>query len=74
MLAGFDQVRLRDVQLVRDNLQVALELLVNFVFFRQLLGQRFVGLLHRRLRGLFDIVGVAQSTPTNPKTQQRYTG
>ena len=54
LLPRGDQIRLRDVQFVRDHLQVALQLLVDFVFLGQALAQCFIGLLQGRLCRLFD--------------------
>ncbi len=70
LTARLDEIRVRHVQLVRDYLDVTLQLLVDFVFLCQPLSQRIVGLFHGSLRGLLDALGLIECAPAHSEAKK----
>src|SRR6266852_4417803 len=66
-----DEIALSEIELVSDNLHVALQLLVDLVSLRQSLGQRLVGLLHGSLCRLLDVPGLIQCAPAYSQAEER---
>src|SRR5437762_13467699 len=68
-LARGNQFALRDVELVRDDLQVALQLLIDFVFLGETLAEGLTGLFGGH-RGLLQALGLIESAPAQSQSDK----
>ena len=72
LLTRGQQLRMREVQLVGDHFQVALQLLVDFVFLGEPLRQRVGGLLDRCVDGLLNAIRVTERAQAHSEAEQRH--